>query len=89
MRRTRVLTMIVALITATNLLADEVVTYGPSTGSYTVTNQAGTYATTWVSTATPTVTISGTANNINVADGGFYGDTYTISFLMVYFISGL
>ena len=89
MSRTRVLTMIVALITATNLLADEVVTYGPSTGSYTVTNQAGTYATTWVSTATPTVTISGTANNINVADGGFYGDTYTISASDGYFISGL
>ena len=53
--------------------------YSPETGTYTETNPNGTYARTWVSTDAPHVTLKTTVNNINVADGGLYGQTYTLS----------
>lgn len=53
--------------------------YSPETGTYTETNPTGTYARTWVSTDAPHVTLKTSVNNINVADGGLYGQTYTLS----------
>ena len=53
--------------------------YSPETGTYTETNANGTYARTWVSTDAPHVTLKTSVNNINVADGGLYGQTYTLS----------
>ena len=56
------------------------IVYSAETGTYTETNPNGTYARTWVSTATPTVTLKVSVNNINVPDGGLYGgQPYTLS----------
>ena len=62
-------------------LADQYqIVYSAETGTYTETNANGTYARTWVSTATPTVTLKVSVNNINVPDGGLYGgQPYTLS----------
>ena len=62
-------------------LADQYqIVYSAETGTYTETNPNGTYARTWVSTATPTVTLKVSVNNINVPDGGLYGgQPYTLS----------
>ena len=61
-------------------LADQYqIVYSPETGTYTETNPTGTYARTWVSTDAPHVTLKTSVNNINVADGGLYGQTYTLS----------
>ena len=62
-------------------LADQYqIVYSAETGTYTETNVNGTYARTWVSTATPTVTLKVSVNNINVPDGGLYGgQPYTLS----------
>ena len=72
---------------------DYTVTYSKSTGSYTATNGAGTWASKWVSTATnPQVTLSVGANNIKVADGNIYsgsnGCTYTLTAQAGYLITG-
>ena len=62
-------------------LADQYqIVYSAETGTYTETNPNGTYARTWVSTASPTVTLKVSVNNINVPDGGLYGgQPYTLS----------
>ena len=47
-------------------LADQYqIVYSAETGTYTETNPNGTYARTWVSTATPTVTLKVSVNNIH------------------------
>lgn len=77
-----------------NLWATEyTVTYSPSTGSYTATNAAGTWASAWKSTATdPFVTLTTSANNIQVSSGNIYsggsGCTYTLTASEGYLITG-
>ncbi len=75
----KVLLSLLALVASTaGALAADII-YSTTTGTYTETNPAGNYAKTWVSADEPTVTITTGANNINVADGGLYTSTYTIS----------
>ena len=83
-----------ALFCAISAWATEyTVTYSTSTGSYTATNGAGTWASKWVSTATdPQVTLSVGANNIAVSTGYIYsgasGCTYTLTAQAGYLITG-
>ena len=75
------------------LATEYTVTYSTSTGSYTATNAAGTWASKWVSTATdPQVTFSTTVNNIQVSSGNIYsgasGCTYTLAAQRGYLITG-
>ena len=83
-----------ALFCAISAWATEyTVTYSTSTGSYTATNGAGTWASKWVSTATdPQVTLSVGANNITVSTGYIYsgasGCTYTLTAQAGYLITG-
>ena len=69
-----------------------VITYSTSTGSYTATNPNGSWASRWVSTAEPQVTLSVGANNIAVSTGYIYSGsstaTYTLTAQAGYIITG-
>ena len=86
--------LLTALLGTISVWATEyTVTYSKSTGSYTATNGAGTWASKWVSTATdPQVTLSVGANNIAVSTGYIYsgasGCTYTLTAQAGYLITG-
>ena len=86
--------LLIALLSTVGAWATEyVVTYSTSTGSFTATNGAGTWASKWVSTATdPQVTLSVGANNIAVSTGYIYsganGCTYTLTAQAGYLITG-
>ena len=86
--------LLAALLCTISVWATEyTVTYSKSTGSYTATNGAGTWASKWVSTATdPQVTLSVGANNIAVSTGYIYsggsGCTYTLTAQAGYLITG-
>ena len=86
--------LLTALLCTFSVWATEyTVTYSKSTGSYTATNGAGTWASKWVSTATdPQVTLSVGANNIAVSTGYIYsgasGCTYTLTAQAGYLITG-
>lgn len=90
----KLLFILLALLSAIGAWATEyTVTYSTSTGSYTATNPAGTWASKWVSTATdPQVTLSTGANNIAVSTGYIYsgasGCTYTLTAQAGYLITG-
>ncbi len=68
------------------------ITYSTSTGTYTAVSGNGLWASRWESTASPKVTISVGANNIQVSDGAIYSGasecTYTISVATGYYITG-
>ena len=57
----------------TSAWAQTTVTLTPSSGSYTATNDAGTWASKWTSTTEPTTTLSVSSNNMstNPGDGAF------------------
>ena len=68
-------------------------TYSTSTGSYTATNNDGSWASRWESTSTdPQVTLSVGANNIQVSSGNIYSGsstaTYTLAAQSGYLITG-
>ena len=92
--RQKLTLVLFALLCAIGTWATEyTVTYSTSTGSYTATNGAGTWASKWVSTATdPQVTLSVGANNIAVSTGYIYsgasGCTYTLTAQAGYLITG-
>ena len=93
MKQKLILFLLALLCTASVWATEYTVTYSKSTGSYTATNSAGTWASKWVSTATnPQVTLSVGANNIAVSTGYIYsgasGCTYTLTAQAGYLITG-
>ena len=78
---------------ALTVKVEHIVSYSKSTGSYTVKNSDGTWASQWESTATdPRVTLSVGANNIAVSTGYIYSGsstaTYTLTAQNGYVITG-
>ena len=93
MKQKLTLFLLALLCTIGAWAAEYTVTYSTSTGSYTATNAAGTWASKWASTATdPQVTLSVGANNIAVSTGYIYsggsGCTYTLTAQAGYLITG-
>ena len=93
MKRTLSFLLAALICTVTAWAADYTVAYSKDTGTYTATNPAGTWASTWMSTATdPYLKLSVGANNIQVSSGNIYsgasGCTYTLTAQDGYLITG-
>lgn len=93
--KTKLFTLITMLIVGVGSMwaTTYTVTYSKDTGTYTETNNAGTWAKKWVSTETdPQLTISVASNNIQISSGNLYsgasGCTYTLTAQSGYVITG-